>query len=878
MTTRYWILLLGFFVPNWMLLAGGVKGYIRNDAGESLEFAAVYVAETGTGGVANSQGYYEVRLEPGDYTLIFQYLGYETHTEKVTVLNYFRELDVRMQPQALQLKEVVVYEGTEDPAYTVMRRAIAKADYHRQQIDRYTARVYVKGSGRLINAPFFVRRELAKEGLDSTVAFTSESVSLVEYIRPNTFKERVISVYSQGDDNSSSPMSYINGSFYQPEIAEAVSPLSPRAFAYYRFELAGFFQDRGYGVNKIRVIPRSRGDDVFEGYIYILENYWSIHSLDLAAYKLGIRFAVKQVYEPIQKLAWMPVNAQFNVTGKVLGFAFEYKYLASLSNYQITINPDLPSDLAVIDTKLNQEQSRQVEAQRRQAPRSASAAEKLAAGEEVSSRELRRLMRDYEEEEAEKQEEPLVVENRSFTVDSTAYKQDSTYWAEVRPIPLTALEVRGYVRQDSIAKVEKAEAELEADSVKVNKKSNGKFGLADLVMGETWKLGERKYLEYASPVTDIQFNPVEGFNLTAGLRYRQGGDHPWSVGFTPRYGFAWRRFNFKGDASFTFGPAPRRSNLKLEGGRFVSQFNSANPITELFNTFYALCYERNYVQLFEKEYGAVQWNTRRGDKLNLTLGAEWANRRYVENTTTQTWFNREDRVYDSNVPMHADLASAGLPSFEKAFTVRAVIEAQPWLKYRMSNGNREAIDNSSPDLRLEYRKGIAGVAESVTDYDLVDFTIKHRIKNGARGVLDLRLNAGVFLNTNYVGFPDYKHFPGNQVLLVSADPVASFRLLPYYEFSTNDSYTAANAHYQFRKFLFTRIWEVQLLGIKENAFANYLYTPDGGHYTEVGYGLDNILRVLRLEGVVAFKDGRYYDWGIRLSVASSFGGGVVRIE
>jgi len=194
--------------------AGGVKGTIKNQRGEPLEFATIFVQETGTGATANIEGLYEIRLEPGDYTLIFQYLGYKAHVEKVSVGALFKDLNVELVEQVLQLKTVEVLEGREDPAYTVMRKAIAKADYHRQQVDSYSAKVYIKGSGRLKDSPFFLRKTIAKEGIDSTVAFTSESVSLIEYKRPNTFKEKVISVYKHGNDNSTSPNGFIFASFY----------------------------------------------------------------------------------------------------------------------------------------------------------------------------------------------------------------------------------------------------------------------------------------------------------------------------------------------------------------------------------------------------------------------------------------------------------------------------------------------------------------------------------------------------------------------------------------------------------------------------------------------------------------------------------------
>ena len=112
-------------------------------------------------------------------------------------------------PQPVELEGVVVSSDREDPAYTIMRKAIAKAKYHTQQIDSFSANVYIKGSGRLKGVPGLFRKriekELAKEGIDSTTAFTIESISELEYKRPNQYKERVISVRTVGDDQQYEP-------------------------------------------------------------------------------------------------------------------------------------------------------------------------------------------------------------------------------------------------------------------------------------------------------------------------------------------------------------------------------------------------------------------------------------------------------------------------------------------------------------------------------------------------------------------------------------------------------------------------------------------------------------------------------------------------
>ena len=71
---------------------------------------------------------------------------------------------------------VEVVAGEENPAYTIMRKAIAKSKYHLQQIDSYNATVYIKGSGRLKKAPFWIRRQLKKEGIARDLVNRSQNL------------------------------------------------------------------------------------------------------------------------------------------------------------------------------------------------------------------------------------------------------------------------------------------------------------------------------------------------------------------------------------------------------------------------------------------------------------------------------------------------------------------------------------------------------------------------------------------------------------------------------------------------------------------------------------------------------------------------------
>jgi len=197
------------------------------------------------------------------------------------------------------------------------------------------------------------------------------------------------------------------------------------------------------------------------------------------------------------------------------------------------------------------------------------------------------------------------------------------------------------------------------------------------------------------------------------------------------------------------------------------------------------------------------------------------------------------------------------------------VTLRPWLKYRIRNGHKYVIDESSPTISLRYQKGLSGLLSSDVDFDQVELGIRHVFNVGVRGRIDYAVQAGIFPNAGKMYFMDYKHFLGNLTPFSTNDPVGSFRLLDYYMYSTADKYFSANVHYQFRKFIVTTIPMVRLAGIRENVFVNYLATPTSENYTELGYSIDGILRLFRLELAASFQRGQYQATGFRIGIATS---------
>jgi len=81
-----------------------------------------------------------------------------------------------------------------------------------------------------------------------------------------------------------------------------------------------------------------------------------------------------------------------------------------------------------------------------------------------------------------------IRNNTTNTIEKDAGKKDSVYWAEIRPIPLTDMEMRSVIKRDSIKKVASLQVTKSDTLPKSQVKKKSKFlKMADnIVSGNTW--------------------------------------------------------------------------------------------------------------------------------------------------------------------------------------------------------------------------------------------------------------------------------------------------------------------------------------------------------------------------------------------------------
>ena len=859
-----------FFLPEG--IAQGIKGRVISEDGEPLAYASVFVRNINDGVPTNEEGLFEMGLAPGHYDIIVQHLGHKSEQRTVEIQESWMELNFKLELQTYALQEVEVTSGKEDPALTVMRRAIAKAKYHRLQVQEYRMMVYLKGTGQLSKAPFFLRKKLKEEGIGLNEAFTTESVSEITFKQPNQVEERVISIRTSGENNQTSPAPYLGASFYHNEVNGAVSPLSTSAFAYYRFQFEGSFFEDGLLINKIRVIPRSKGELIFDGFIYIIEGFWAIHSLNLKTSLYGFDIQVTQQYAPVEENVWMPLTHTYTFGGKFFGFAGEYTYLASTRDYSIQLNRDLVMETEILDEKVEE-----IPEDAKVFDKKSPVLEQMAEQEQMSRKDFRKMIDQYEKDAIRERKNAEIISERNYTIDSLAKKRPLAYWDSIRPVKLTEKEMLGYKRDDSLALVETAKRS-DVDSIAQHAKR--KFSPLDIFTGGTYSFGDGRSAGIDPNLTKLSFNTVEGVKVGFGGYYRlrkfiesadslNRPERIWEFKPELRYGFASKKLYGTFDVRRTVTDGEKSHYLGLEGGKYIYQFNREGPINELVNASYSLFLRTNPMKLYEETFAKLYWQQSLNRGFVYQLGLTYAERSPLSNQADFSFYRKPGREYSSNQPVNVEVPQRAFDP-NRSMVFRMGAEWRPGQKYMVRNGRKISLTHTAPLIRFNYSKGIPnfGGQRNAADFDFLELGVSHEVRFGVSGKLDFNVQAGSFINNREVHFMDYKHFGGNRTIFTNMGAATNFRFLDYYKYSTETEYISGILHYQFRKFLLTQLPYLRFSGLRENIFFNYLKTQHSPHYMEVGYSLDNLFRVFRVEMGAGFENGNYSRGGLRLGVAT----------
>lgn len=822
------------FLFLWLILvhhlSAQITGFVTNKKGEALPFASIYVQGTSTGTTTNVEGDYSLELENGTYRLVFQYVGYKQKIITTTVEGEAVELNVVLEEETIDLQTVEVLANAEDPAYAIIRKAIAKRKYYKELVEEYRCDVYIKGVVKLLDAPEKILGQDVGDfegSLDSNrqgIIYLSESESKLNFRQPDSYKEVMVSSKVSGNDNGFSFNSardmdigfYDNHSLFGRNI---ISPIANTALQYYRYKLHGtFYDEEGRLINKIEIIPKRSEDPVFRGFIYIVEGLWNIQSVNVyltgTAMKLPAfdTLFVEQIHVPIKDPdIWRLFSQTYKFKGGALGFKFGGSFTGVYTNYDL--NPPF---------------------------------------------------------------EDGFFGNEVLKVEKEANEKDWNYWDTIRPIPLTNEEETDYFRKDSIREIRESKEFLDSIDARKNK-----FKLGNFFFGYTYNNSyERRSLSVNSPLTSVQFNTVQGFFGDLRLSYRKNFDKErrrWlRVSTHLNYGFSEKKFRNTWAVTYNFNRI-NFARMTLSGGTQTAQYNDGQPVSETLNTFYSLVFRRNYIKIYEKTFFRFQYRQEIANGLFLTAFTEFAKRSPLQNNSNYSYFYKDSREFITNFPNNAAASNTGAYLENKAATVGLSLRFRWRQKYLSYPEQKYIIGSKLPGLWLHYRRGFDFGSKNNTfrsdvDFDYLGFQLKENYASlGLVGYLEFNLEGGWFINDEKVFFPDYQHFNGNQTNIGNPQKyLNSFLLLPYYEYSTTKPFFQGHVQHHFEGFLLDKLPGMRKLGWNTVFGASFLYTSEQKDYLELSLGIDNIglklFRFLRFDIVTAFKRGKHFDTGFMVGL------------
>jgi hypothetical protein len=810
------LIVIGLNVNSTFGQIGTLSGKVTNPDQSPLSYASVYVKGTTNGTTTNENGNYTLRLAAGSHTVIFQYMGYQQEERNVTIREHKETtLNVTLEKRAYETEAVTV--TGKDPAYRIIKNAIASKEAHRKAVKTYQCELYSKTT---IKADSAAASSIVDSGdLPPGYVYFSESISELKYQYPDDYQEVMQSSKVSGRDEAVS----LNFAFNTPVIfykdliglggglkRPLISPIADNALNYYKYRLQNTYQENGKRIHRISVIPKRPNDPIFKGQIRIVDNSWHIHSLNLKTTKSnGLKsfdtFTLKQQYVTVNDTTWRLYNQRYRLKGNILGINIKARALSQFTQYKLNPNwKDNPFKGPVVK------------------------------------------------------------------VPADTQKQDSAYWEKIRPFELTPAEAKDYSLKDSLQEVRSKPSYIDSvDSVRNQPE------LVDFLIGGYDYRKRTKNLRFETPSLIgalFHFNTVEGFAPQLDLSFTKTVDNASDWEFEPFFRYGMANENFNGGIRVTKSP------FYAGFGREVQQFQTPPPISSQLNASYSLFDGRNFARLYQQAfvemgYQGDEW----GNGWFPSLSVSFQERQPLTNNTSYTLAKSEN--YQSNIPDHPNFDannSANSQNFPKhrALVIKAGMRYKPGLDYMKIKGEKVNLGTDWPTLKVNYRGAIAGVAGSDAKYHFIESGLEGNADLKLFGNLSYEASAGRFLSQNRVPFMDYRHFQGQEIIFQEKG-MRDFQLADYYQFSTTEPFTEGHLQHNFSGFIWNKLPLARKLNWQVSATGNLLYQEAVTSW-EWGVGLTDLIglagsRFFSVHFFQSYQSEAFQDRGFRIGFSSPLG-------
>jgi hypothetical protein len=786
-----------------------IKGRVTDsNSGDPIPFANVVFNNSSVGATTDFDGFYTISTSNFTDSLVASYIGYKRkskiYLKSISTINFQLEEDV------ISLQEVVFIAG-ENPAFEVLRNVVKnKPNNDKRKLTAYEYETYTKVEVDVdnINEDFRKKRIMKKiiqvmdsvdqiageDGKPILPLFISESISNFYYRNdPKLKHERILKtkISGVGVEDGSLVSQFIGSSFQEYNFYNNWLNIVGKEFVSPIADSWKLYYD--YDLTDSLYI----GDD----YSYRLD-FFPRSEQDLAF--SGTIWITKKEYALKQIDVTVGKKANLNFIEKI---KIQQELAITEQGPWIPVKNRVLIDVGEITKK--------------------------SAGMLAKFYTSNKNIKVNDIKDRKFYEQPIIL------AEDYKLKNDESYWKQYRHEPLSSLELSVRNMIDTLKSIPVVKTYTEIIRIAVN--GYKKVGKLDL----------GPYLSFYSK------NTVEGHRFQLGFKTNIDFSNRWIVGARVAYGTKDEKFKYR------------------LSGRYIASRKKWTEITA--------SYIRDIDQVGLSENDLIgnavfSTATRFGTLIKPYFYTETkigVQRQLFKGFRQSVIFDKRayepiDGYFDFAYHIDSDDVTSPLAV---DFTSSEVILESRFAKdevFVQNDNDRLSLGTSKwPIFTIRYTHGFKGLAGGDFDYDKLSLNIRKSLKMGFFGTSKFSLTGQY--NFSVLPYPLLKVHIGNESIFYTT---AAFNLMKFSEF-VSDRYVSFKYDHHFEGFLLNRIPLMKKLKWRTLATANVLYgglrqenrdiIPDtdisgnnieepgffetGTPYVELGYGIENIFKVLRIEAI-----------------------------
>ena len=784
---NYFLILFTSFLLPILCFSNHINGVISDKHGEPLPFASIYIKNTTYGVSSNAFGEYFIELKPGNYTIVYSYIGFKSEEKLIILQDIPQKINTILYKNDQNLIEYEVVSNTKNKALEIIDKVKkVKNDYVRKS---YSSKEYSKNT--IEKRQFKLQRkdtiEVWQLDTSKTINLKNDVLKFVESygdfysIEPNkknwsfkayqdfadTKQEQdfvIIQSFEDFGNYNITPeyevedkyeflitLSEIEFDLFKNNIPiqiankPIVSPLSPGSRTYYKYDYLGFFpQKDSTKIHKIQITPRFKNELLLEGVLFIEDSTFLIKSVEL------------ELSGPIQ--------SEFNIENFHI-----------IQNYQQFESQNV-IDRKIIDYTIKEEIFKII-------------------GNAVVINSNFNL--------SEKKPDYFKKNQVKFFSDS-ANLISNEQWDGFRAIDLKKNEVDYIQYTDSLRDYYQSEQyALEQDS------NYNKISLAKLLwQGIGHKNRYKGYSFYIWPVvSQFNFFGIGGYRHNLGFNYNKNISDKFKISTENNIDYGIVNKDFKGSTKISIITNNEKyKQLTIGIGDDYKPINRFPSISTAFS-------RSNYVR---KQHIQTAYRTELLNGLYGEMKLEYCLQTPIDNLDLESdIFNSTDSILE--------LTPLGFEPYRK-FESRIQLTWLPFQKFYYKKNKKVVLGTKFPTVNLIYRKGVPKIFQSEVNFDYLELGVNDEFTIPHLGKSKWNIQMGAFVNKKNLRVIEWKYFRGSDRGFFS-NPLSSFQLLGTTLFSES-SYLRGNYVHSFDGNIFNKLPLIGKLGLQLSGGIATLIIPD----------------------------------------------------